>query len=543
MSNKFQRIAQLESAPISVAGAKTFTHQIASDAGGVDWSKSYMELEFNAKHATTGQLYTSANVVLQDDASETKLSPSCVVQNVRLSHDQRGVLEEIRNVNVHNQTELYVKNSQEELVTKSREGYNTVAVDANGFGNMVFPCSDILGMGENPGVFPLDQAGGACQLRCDLEDRVQYAFSTNPVVGTDGTFTMPVGNIGAPAGPVALNSIVPTQVTTAGVAALLFPVGRSVSITFTQNAVASTVSVSVLSAVVAGNACTVTFTGNWVTQTAALTAITMALDDVAPIECDDLATGAAQAGTQLTATGRTPAAFIVGATYTSYILVTAAGPAISYATLSAVLQTAIANGTDTDLTFATNIFNIGASTADCPVKLYLNQSPLRLEFSQINLNLYRVKSPEGPYVYTTHTLEKSVVPVSTQYINQHTVEGGLTGFKVMIAETDKLVSSLPLATAGSYRLTINNKDTSNRDLSLSQNGDDQAYKDRVKLFYGDKLHNLDRSVSQLGTYSHVVLPEKHASMPGDLVEVRVNSLVNTAAGLTAYLFKDKLMQL
>jgi len=542
MSNKFQRISQLESAPISVAGAKTFTHQIASDAGGVDWSKSYMELEFNAKHATTGQLYTSANVVLQDDASETKLSPACVVQNVRLMHDQKGVLEEIRNVNVHNQTELYVKNSQEELVTKSREGYNTIAVDANGFGNMLFPCSDILGMGENPGVFPLDQAGGACQLRCDLEDRVQYAFSTNPVVGTDAVFVMPVANIAAPAGPVALNSIVPTQVTTADVAALLFPVGRSVSVTFTQNAVASTVSVSVLSSVVAAGVCTVTFTGNWVSQTAALTAITMTFDDVAPIACNALAFGAAQVGTQLTATGITPAAFVVGASYTSYILVTN-NAAISYSTLSAVLQTAVANGTDTDLTFATNIFNIGASTANCPVKLYLNQSPLRLEFSQINLNLYRVKSPEGPYAYITHTLEKSVVPVSTQYINQHTVEGGLTGFKVMFAETDKLVSSLPLATAGSYRLTINNKDTSNRDLSLSQNGDDQAYKDRVKLFYGDKLRNLDRSVSQLGTYSHVVLPEKYASMPGDLVEVRVNSLVNTAAGLTAYLFKDKLMQL
>lgn len=545
MSNKFQRIHQLESAPISVAGAKTFTHEFDGMAGGIDWSKSYYELNFSAKHQT-GQPYTQA-VELVDPLTTTYYSPSCVIQNVRLQHDLNGVIEEIRNVNVLNQSENYLLNSQAELQTKENEGYRILNTDMNGSGTMIVPCSEILGMGRSAGVFPIDRLGGRCQLRCDLEDRVEYAQSSNPIIGTDATFTLTVDDIAGPAANTALFSVEPVQITNQSAADAFFPAGRLVTLNFTMAGTAASVQVVVSSAVVAGGACTLTFENAWINQTAGddITGITITLDDVAPIACQAIpaADPPAAPSNTLTAVNKTVDNFVEGASYTCVIRTHTAG-GVFYTVSESVLETAVAAAANVVLTFDSNIVNLPATNANNEVKLYLNQTPLRLDFNEINLCLYRVKSASEKYMFTTQTLEKSVIPASTQYINQYTIEGGLTGIKFMVSESDKLVSSLPLATCGTYRISLNNKDTSNRDISINQS-QDQEYKDRVKLFYGDSLHNLNRSVANnvANQYSHMVLCEKHLSMPGDLVEIRLNSLATTPVGAVAYLFKDKLMEL
>jgi hypothetical protein len=560
--SKYQRLTQIEAGPLTASGAKIITHQFDGSAGGVNWGKSYMELETQFVDPA-GNPYVQP-VALMDLASEIKYSPSAMLQNVRLSHSAVGVLEENRNVNVHSQTEQYVTKSRGELQTKLQEGYGVVQVDATGLGHLIVPCSDILGMGamvstmdgdqQIPYVFPLDKRGGDCTLRCELEDQVPLFCTQAPIIGTT-----------APAGPVALTfadlvapGAVTPQNTLALVAntfadapaqALYLQAGRSAIVNFTLGGNNFNIPV-VIRSVSALNG-TITFDRVWVNRPTVdnVTAISLSLANAGAITGPLIGStaGATAASPNITIPNSTVAQFIVGASYTCVVNAILAGPVTTLFTSSAVLATKTQNGTGTDLVFATNITPaIGATNANTnsQVFLYLNKTALTARVNQVNLNLYRQPSPnDKPFIYTTLALEKAVVPSQlTQYQNQFQLESALSGFKILLTQQNKLVATFAEPDLSSYRVAINNKDVSNRDLVVDPAQNCQAYLDRLKLYYGMKLHNLNRNLGVSTNQQYLTaIAEKFNSVGGDMVDLRYQFGQAQGSSNTIYVFKDKVM--
>lgn len=573
--SKFQRLTQIESGPLSASGAKVITHQFDGSAGGINWGKSYMELE-TVFLDPAGNPYVSP-VALMDLNSEIKYSPSAMLQNVRLSHSKAGVLEENRNVNVHNQTELYVTKTRGELQTKVQEGYGLVQVDNTGLGHLIVPCSDILGMAKMttttvkvagddgmevdkviPYVFPLDKRGGDCTLRCELEDQVPLFCTQAPIIGTTapGPVALVAADIVGPANNVSLTTLtLTTRFNNAAAQSLYLQVGRSATVSYTLGGNQFNIPVviqSVAASALPGPPGAITFDRVWVNQPQlqAITAISLQLTDadafIGPLIGSNA--GATAGTTNVTIDNALVADFIVGATYTSVVNVITAGPAATTIfTASAVLQTATQNGNDVDLVFAANIIPTIPATAannNSQVFLYLNKTPLTAQIRQVNLNLYRQPSPnDKPFVYTTLSLEKAVVPVASQnYFNQFQLESALNGFKILLTQQSKLVSALAEPDLNFYRLAINNKDVSNRVLIVDPLQSSQAYLDRLKLYYGLALHNLNRNLGVTANQQYLtVIAEKFNSVGGDMVDLRYVFGQQQASANIIYLFKDKLM--
>lgn len=559
--SKFQRLTQIEAGPLTAAGAKIITHQFDGSAGGINWAKSYMELETQFVDPA-GNPYVQP-VALMDLASEIKYSPSAMLQNVRLSHSAVGVLEENRNVNIHNQTELYITKTRGELQTKLQEGYGVVQVDATGLGHLIIPCADILGMGKMattmdgdkqiPYVFPLDKRGGDCTLRCELEDQVPLFCTQAPIIGTTapGPVALSFANIAAPANdsPLTTLDIVATTFQDAPAQQLYLQTGRSAIVNFTMGGNALSVPV-VIQSVSALNG-VITFDRVWVNQPAGsgITLITLSLVNVGaitgPLIGDD--TVATPASPNITIPNSLVANFIVGATYTCVVNAILAGPVTTLFTASAVLATKTPNGANVDLVFDANIIpGIGATNADnnSQVFLYLNKTALTARINQVNLNLYRQPSPnDKPYIYDTLSLEKAVVPAGlTQYQNQFQLESALSGFKLLLTQQNKLVAAYAEPDLSSYRVAINNKDVSNRDLVVDPLQNCQAYLDRLKLYYGKALHNLNRNLGVVANQQYLTaIAEKFNSVGGDMVDLRYQFGQAQASPNIVYVFKDKVM--
>lgn len=564
--SKYQRLAQIEAGPLTAAGAKVITHKFDGMAGGINWGKSYLELETQfVDTSAAGNPYTKP-VALMDLATEIPYSPAAMLQNVRLSHSSAGVLEENRNVNVHNQTELYITKSRGELQTKAQEGYGVVQVDANGLGHLIVPCSDILGMGKMavgmdglPYVFPLDKRGGECMLRCELEDQVPLFCTQAPIIGTQspGPVALVAANIAAPGADTSLNSLtLTTEFNSLATQSLYLYVGRSAAVSYTLNAINYTIPVVIQTVAAAGGAYpaapgAITFDRVWVNQPAGqqITAISLQLADANAITGPLIGNGAAAtpATAAITITAAQASDFIVGATYTCVVNAVLAGAVVQVCSLSGVLQTATENGNDVDLVFVANTIPAIPQTAannNSQVFLYLNKTPLIARVNQVNLNLYRQMSADDkPFIYTTLSLEKAVVPAGlTQYQNQFQLESSLSGFKLLFTPQSLLVSALAAADLGSYRVALNNKDVSNRDLVVAPAQNCQAYLDRLKLYYGLQLHNLNRS---LGISSNLrfltAIAEKFNSVGGDMVDLRYQFSQAQVAPNIVYVFKDKVM--
>lgn len=570
MSSKFQRLTQIEAGPLTATGAKIITHQFDGSAGGINWGKSYMELETQFVDPA-GNPYVLP-VALMDLDSEIQYSPSAMLQNVRLSHSAAGVLEENRNVNVHNQTEQYVTKSRAELQTKLKEGYGVVQVDATGLGHLVIPCSDILGMGKMttttikvtgddgkeidkliPYVFPLDKRGGDCTLRCELEDQVPLFCTQAPIIGTaaPGPVAISFANIAGPANAAQLTtlSLVAATFQDAPAQALYIQPGRSAIVNFTLGGNAQSVPV-VIQSVSALNG-VITFDRVWVNQPVGggITLITLSLVDAGritgPLIGDNGAATPASDNIQIAAT--TAANFIVGATYTSVVNAILPGPVTTLFTGTAVLESATQNGPNVDLVFETDILpGIPTTAADnnSATFLYLNKTPLTARVNQVNLNLYRQPSPnDAPFIYSTLSLEKAIVPIGIQqYQNQFQLESALTGFKLLLTQQNKLVAAYAEPDLSSYRVAINNKDVSNRDLVVDPLQNCQAYLDRLKLYYGMALHNLNRNLGVVDNQQYLTaIAEKFNSVGGDMVDLRYQFGQAQAASNVVYVFKDKNM--
>ena len=568
--SKFQRLTQIEAGPLTAGGAKIITHQFDGSAGGINWAKSYMELETQFVDPA-GNPYVQP-VALMDLASEIKYSPSAMLQNVRLSHSAVGVLEENRNVNVHNQTEQYVTKSRGELQTKLNEGYGVVQVDATGLGHLIVPCSDILGMGKMatttikvtgddgvevdkviPYVFPLDKRGGDCTLRCELEDQVPLFCTQAPIIGTTapGPVALAFANIAGPANdsPLTTLDIVATTFQDAAAQQLYIQAGRSAIVNFTMGGNALSVPV-VIQSVSALNG-VITFDRVWVNQPAGsgITLITLSLVNAGAITGPLIGDNAAAtpASPNITIPNSLVANFIVGATYTCVVNAILAGPVTTLFTASAVLTTKTQNAANVDLVFATNITPaIGITAADdnSQVFLYLNKTAITARINQVNLNLYRQPSPnDKPYIYNTLSLEKAVVPAGlTQYQNQFQLESALSGFKLLLTQQNKLVAAYAEPDLSSYRVAINNKDVSNRDLVVDPLQNCQAHLDRLKLYYGMALHNLNRNLGVVANQQYLTaIAEKFNSVGGDMVDLRYQFGQAQASPNIVYVFKDKVM--
>jgi hypothetical protein len=562
--SKYQRLTQIEASPLTSSGAKIITHQFDGSAGGVNWGKSYMELETQFVDPA-GNPYVQP-VALMDLASEIKYSPSAMLQNVRLSHSAVGVLEENRNVNVHNQTEQYVTKSRGELQTKLQEGYGVVQVDSTGLGHLIVPCSDILGMGamvstmdgdqQIPYVFPLDKRGGDCTLRCELEDQVPLFCTQAPIIGTTspGPVALTFANIAGPANDTAISrlTLVANTFADAPAQALYLQAGRSAIVNFTLGG--NTFSIPVVIRSVSALNGIITFDRVWVNQPAGggITTISLSLENAGaitgPLIGDDA--NATLASQNITIPNSTVAQFIVGATYTSIVNAVLPAGVTTLFTASAVLQSKAVNAvtaTSVDLVFTTTIVPaIPITNADnnSAVFLYLNKTALTARVNQVNLNLYRQPSPnDKPFIYTTLSLEKAVVPSGlTQYQNQFQLESALSGFKLLLTQQNKLVATFAEPDLSSYRVAINNKDVSNRDLVVDPAQNCQAYLDRLKLYYGMKLHNLNRNLGVSTSQQYLTaIAEKFNSVGGDMVDLRYQFGQVQASPNTIYVFKDKVM--
>jgi len=586
--SKYQRLTQIEAGPLSATGAKIITHQFDGSAGGINWGKSYMEVETQFLD-TAGSPFTGGFVNLMDFNTEVEYSPAAILQNVRLSHSAAGVLEENRNVNVHNQTELYITKSNAELQTKFAEGFVGVSTDTNGLGHMIIPCSDILGMGrmetttmkvagENgvevdkviPYVFPLDKRGGDCTLRCELEDQASLFCSPNPIIGTGN----PVVELTAAdiAGPVAAAAITTLQIQQTFLneetQALFLSVNRPASVSYILNGVNFTVPVVIQEIDPAGGGYPVapglvTFDRVWVNQPIGqvVSDISLNLDDQGKITGPLVgsAAGGQAATTNITVPNASVSDFVIGADYTSIVnAVLGANPGQTrILSTEATLNTAAVNAGDptkVDLVFNTAILPAVPQTLannNSQVFLYLQKTPLVASIRQVALNLYRQPSPnDAPFEYKTLSLEKAIVPSGiTQYQNQFQLESGLTGFKILIPLQNTLVSALQQAFLSSYRVAINNKDTSNRDMVLDPDQNCHAYLDRLKLFYGKALHNLNRNLGSEdiagGPQFLSVIAEKFNSVGGDMVDLRYQFGAARGPPLVVnnslFLFKDKVM--
>ena len=509
--------------------------QVPALDGSTDLSTGYLELE-GVTFKTQAGVNVTENVALGyvDGAQTVEYDTSAFIKNLKITSDNLPLIEEVRFINRRTQTQRALTKSVSVLENQFFTGRGGRCVlDANGKCNLQVPLSEICGVGA---ISSLDMsATGAVNLQIELENQntvaTEYALALEVVEYECNDIENDSG------GALEYNYVVLTNTFNSALeASLMFPAGSALTISYTHSVDgARTADVTVESLAVdnATKVCTLTFTENWLPLEDGENVTDMTVDnDVASAECADV--GAPDARNLVVVQGESADFFQPG----SLQLVSFLTAANRVFVKLGVIKTAVQAGANVNVTFTSNLLEAGALT------LVQIRAPafqrLDYDIEQVNIVLRNNPSYNGkfpPVEFSTYHLEMINMPPNyTDFRQQFDIEPGVYRLEWM-TPVDNLVSTLD--NVSSYRVSVDEIDTTNRDVELSETNNSVFY-DRLIQAYSSDLINLNLvNVSQ----DVFVIPELIDMSP---MRRMVNLRLYSDAAMSqkvVYLYKSIMVQL
>lgn len=478
---KVNKTQQLEGGPFTKSNNLCNVF-LEPQSGIVDMTKSYVELETTFTNQA-GEL-VSENVFLgyvdNTQAEEVNYTPACFIKHCKLQSDKKGLLEENRYVNVLNQTlENITTQSQDHTGSYLYGRADPVLLDKDSKkANLQVPLSDILGVGSLVD-FPMEWMG-TVQLQLEFENKNTLAYQKPQGAGVlDVEFADYTNNSGS---DVQLYQLTSTTLFSSSFAvSTYFPPGTECSFTYQRSDATGLQTASrVVESANINNDNTITIVLSTALPTVPdgveLTEIVLENNGVDTISMNDVL--ATDDHTKLTQEA--------GAVEFNV------GDSITVAYLSANTNSfMITKITAVDETGTTPVYTIADALPDGDITHIEvsehNWASLNYEITKVNVVLYNLPGKVAPSAieYLTNHLEMDNMLTTTDYRRQFDVEENADKV-MMLTPVNSLVSTLD--NASSFRVSVDNVDTTNRDVVLDYDNDNTLYYDRL-------IQNMDGVVS------------------------------------------------
>jgi hypothetical protein len=483
---KVNKTQQLEGGPFTTMNNLCNIY-VEPQAGVVDMSKSYLELE--TVFTNQGGDEVTENVFLgyvdEDDIEEVNYTPACLIKHCKLQCEKKGLLEENRYINVLNQTlENITKESQDHVGSYLTGRSDPILLDRDTKkANLQVPLSDILGVG-NVAEFPVEWMG-KLQLQLEFENQNTLAYQKPQGFALEDIEMQNVTNTSGSVAPVNSLTTVPIFGTTGTNVTQFFPPGVECSFTFTRSDQGTPTTVSrVVESAVLNSDKTVTLTlASSLTNLpngVNVTGITLNDNGVDNVAMNDVDSGDNHL---VLVQGSTNVEFNVNDSIAiSYS--TTAGGVTTYDILLTKVVEVDDSGTQPEYTIEDELPD--GDVTDIRVVEH-NWASLNWIIQKVNLVLYSLpgKKAEPTLAYITYHVEMDNMLATTDYRRQFDTEEN-TDKAMMLTPTNTLVSTIDSAT--SFRVSVDNIDTTNRDVFIDYINDNTLYYDRL-------IQNMDGVVS------------------------------------------------
>jgi hypothetical protein len=524
--NKFQ---QLEGGPFTTVNnlCNVFVEPMA---GVIDLTKSYIELE--TKFKNIGGEYVSEGVFLgyvdDEQVEEVNYTPSALIKHCKFQCEKKGLLEENRYINRLNQTlEGITKTTQDHKGTYLYGRADPVLLDATlQTANLQVPLSDVLGCGEL-NTFPAEWLG-KLQLQLEFENQNQIAYQKFNGVGLEAINFSDINNPGDTT--VVVSKLTTTTNSNFKTASSFFPVGANCSITYNRSDEGDyiTISRAVASCTLNSNGTiSVDFSEPIVSLPAGINITDIVLNNngVDSVPMADI--GAEGNHSQLRDnTGNNN--FNVGDNVAiSYSL--NPGTSSNYDILVTQITTKTINEGYIVYGIADELPKDNVSDI---LVVEHNWEALSYEIQKVNLVLFCLPMKQAPLslVYNTYHVEMDNMLATNDYRRQFDLEEN-TYRAMMLTPVNSLVSTNDNANA--YRVSIDNVDTTNRDVVINYTDDNTLYYDRL-------IQNMDNVQSLLLVNDNLHLFVIPQTCPPDSGRHVLNVRLYSDTGMQAkvvYMFK------
>lgn len=521
------------------AGSYTKTYNNVSidldPNGATDLSMSYLDCEvgFTVGNAAV----PSGPVNLGNINTGTVYSTSCFIKNARIESDVKGLVEEQRYINRLTQTQRTLMTSRAERQASQIEGNEVCIVSPDTqTARIHIPFSEMLGVGSQ---MWNNQEMGYSHLKLQLEDQVPISYvSTAPYLNAALRGAWTSANKPGPAAATSYTQLPVTQLITLAAAQAIFatPQIGAGQWQIAATGLANPLLITITSVEATGaNQVAINFTPalNQPNGTA-FTNITITLQQPATpvgkgLSCNDIA---AANTTQL----------VIPADYTQNYLVVGETISIAYrdtaATRYQVFNTTVVApapvvGINAQVTLAAAV-PTAAATNVCIIS---NSFQTDYTIKRIDLVSYKpIQPPKLPktLAFQTYALEMVNREQTTDYRRQFELEPNCDLVYLISPSSLDLVSTRD--NLGSYRLTLQGIDTTNRDIIFDTNNN-SLYYDRLIM----NINNIKSLELKSGLVDVFLITETiSAPQPGmpNFLDVR-----ETASGTTQlsqkilYLFK------
>jgi hypothetical protein len=529
------RIRNKEGIPLTKNGTY-LTHIEMDNIGVSDLARSYLDLHMlftdDAQETIKG-----ANVYMGDYNTATPYDGQCLIRNARLTCEQFGILEENIKINVYHQTMRRYTQSRQEWESSEVYGNGRCITDPDtGIAHILVPLSSFLGCGTQ---LYDHQRLGASTIRLELEFQSDLFFID--AAETLGLFVIDCADV--PNDTAAAIDVI--TLTTADsfadeeTAFEYFSAGRTYQITGTNGEdevdVERTVETVVWNAV--NRTLSITFDQDVVTVAAGEEFTDIQITDNNGIACADFEADAGDSTSELTVPDQLVANFVVNTAYACgwYVGTVGANNVDSWYWSSALLNSAVQNGDDVVLTFATPIISFpsapaGEWTAEHVFLVDKQLNPVDWTCEQIDLVLHKLLKPPsgmGKMSYETYSLEQTNQPETSSYRKQFYTEPNAFKFAYLTPaptfnEDDVANPCLVSQQNGAeqFRITLNNIDLTNRDIPIEPFTNGSLYNDRLVMNV-DGLKSVQPQPQ--GELISVIYTDRCPMGAQNMVEIKIDS--------------------
>lgn len=529
------RIRNKEGIPLTKDGTY-LTHIEMDNIGVSDLARSYLDLHMIFTDEA-GETLKGVNVYMGDYNTATPYDGQCLIRNARLTCEQFGILEENIKINVYHQTMRRYTQSKQEWESSEVYGNGRCITDADtGIAHILVPLSSFLGCGSQ---LYDHQRLGASTIRLELEFQSDLFFID--AAETLGLFAMECADVGNDTeAPIDVRTLVTADgFADEQTAYQYFSAGRVYSITGQNgdDAVDIEREIESLAWNATNRTLALTFTEDLVTVAAGEEFTDIVVSDNNGLPCADFEGEAGNSTSELTVPDSEVANFIVNTSYACGWFVGAVGETNvnSWYWSSALLTSAVQNGDDVVLTFATPIISFPAApagdwTAENVFLVDKELNPVNWTCEQIDLVLHKLLKPPagmGKMSYETYSLEQTNQPETSSYRKQFYTEPNAFKFAYLTPaptfnEEDVANPCLVSQQNGAeqFRITLNNIDLTNRDIPIEPFTNGSLYNDRLVMNV-DGLKSVQPQPQ--GELISVIYTDRCPMGAQNMVEIKIDS--------------------
>jgi len=528
------RIRNREGVVLTKAG--TYLTHIEFDATGMsDFSRSYLDLQVAWKTVGGTYLPSGTNVFLGDANYNASYDGQAIIRNCRLTCEQFGIIEEQIKVNVYHQTMRKLTQSRQLEESQRVFGNERLVCDDNGVTQILVPLSSVLGCGTQ--IYP-NQRMGNSTIRLELEFQKDIAYwLADEIRAVDMNFSG--SNVAGALLTIESTTLFESQ----SEVDWWFQTGKIYRITGEYNSGNIEVDRELANAVWDDGTGTValTFTAPIITIVAPNQLENVFVASIAPlaVECDDATADANGDVLTLTCATADTAELITGIVHTVGYIEADNGTAYhSPATLTDILIST-ADPTRSILYFDVPVINTlqaGTEAIDIFVVPFTAESPAVWEVQQVDLVLHKLLQPVkmDKFQFETLSVEMTNQPLTQSYRKQFYIENDaykfvyLTPLQTLISEQNE---------AGTYRLTLNNIDLTNRDIPIDPDTNGSLYNDRLVM----NVDGLASVQPHNGALTTIVYPDRCPFGTQNMLEVKIDAVQGEEMlGCLGHLFKSRL---